>query len=88
MAVDFYLPALPGEKPCGGAVPEHALPRIPGFDAASLPAVVSPRAILENGRHRQVALQLGGIRIYQRADLDVRNAAAHVDAAPDAVERA
>ena len=22
-AVDLYLPARPGEKPCGGAVPEH-----------------------------------------------------------------
>jgi hypothetical protein len=27
----------PGEKPCGGAVPEHVLPRLNGFDPSGLP---------------------------------------------------
>src|SRR4029077_1370879 len=46
-AVDVYLPERPGEKPCGGAVPEHVLPRVAGFDPSGLPAV-RPGAVLEN----------------------------------------
>ncbi|HEV7518225.1 MAG TPA: FAD-dependent oxidoreductase, partial [Thermoanaerobaculia bacterium] len=37
-AVDLYMPARPGEKPCGGAVPEHVLPRLAGFEPGPLPA--------------------------------------------------
>ncbi|HET9208862.1 MAG TPA: hypothetical protein VFR03_00615 [Thermoanaerobaculia bacterium] len=69
-AVDLYLPARPGEKPCGGAVPEHVLPRIDGFDPSPLPAVVSPEALLENPRGYRLALDLDGIRIFRRRDFD------------------
>lgn len=68
--VDLWMPGRPGEKPCGGAVPEHVLPRIEGFDPSSLPAVVSPEAVLENAAGRRVDLPLQGIRIFRRADLD------------------
>lgn len=67
---DLYLPARPGEKPCGGAVPEHVLPRLRGFDASSLPAVISPAAVLEDARGGSLALDLQGIRIFRRSDLD------------------
>jgi menaquinone-9 beta-reductase len=70
VAVDLYLPARPGEKPCGGAVPEHVLPRIDGFDPSPLPAVVSPEAVLENARGHRLALDLDGIRIFRRRDFD------------------
>ncbi len=60
--VDLYLPERPGEKPCGGAVPEHVLPRLAGFDPAPLPAVVSPAAVLENAAGGRVELALDGIR--------------------------
>jgi flavin-dependent dehydrogenase len=70
VAVDLYLPARPGEKPCGGAVPGHVLPRIDGFDPSPLPAVVSPEALLENARGHRLALDLAGIRIFQRRDFD------------------
>ena len=69
-AVDLYLPGRPGEKPCGGAVPEHVLPRLAGFDPSPLPAVVSPAAVLENARGGRIALDLQGIRIFRRRDLD------------------
>lgn len=68
--VDLYLPARPGEKPCGGAVPEHVLPRLQGFDASFLPAVVSPEAVLEDARGGSLSLDLEGIRIFRRSDLD------------------
>jgi flavin-dependent dehydrogenase len=68
--VTLYLPARPGEKPCGGAVPEHVLPRIPGFDPSSLPVVESPEALLENAAGGSVALRLDGIRIFRRGDFD------------------
>ena len=69
-AVDLYLPARPGEKPCGGAVPEHILPKIEGFDPSPLPAVVSPEALLENARGHRLALDLDGVRIFRRRDFD------------------
>src|SRR4051794_41797534 len=69
-AVDLYLPARPGEKPCGGAVPEHILPQIDGFDPSPLPAVVSPEARLENARGHRLALDLDGVRIFRRRDFD------------------
>jgi flavin-dependent dehydrogenase len=68
--VDIYVPERPGEKPCGGAVPEHVLPRLEGFDPAPLPAVVSPEAVLENARGSLLEIDLRGIRIFRRADLD------------------
>lgn len=68
--VDLYRPARPGEKPCGGAVPEHILPRIDGFDPSPLPAVVSPEAVLEDARGHRLALDLDGIRIFRRRDFD------------------
>src|SRR5436309_5906589 len=82
VAVDLYMPARPGEKPCGGAVPEHVLPRLDGFDPAPLPAVISPRAVLENGRGSRLELGFGGdgIRIFRRGDFDGAFAAAAVAA--------
>jgi flavin-dependent dehydrogenase len=64
------VPARPGEKPCGGALPEFLLPRLEGFDPAPLAAVVAPRAILENARGSRLELDLEGIRIFRRGDLD------------------
>jgi len=68
--VDLYLPGRPGEKPCGGGVPEHVLPRLAGFDSSSLPAVASPPALFENARGGRIAMDLGGLRIFRRRDLD------------------
>jgi flavin-dependent dehydrogenase len=84
--VDLYLPARPGEKPCGGAVPEHVLPRLAGFDPSPLPAVLSPAAVLENARGGQVSLELRGLRIFRRRDLD--GALAEAAVAAGAVRRA
>jgi flavin-dependent dehydrogenase len=78
-AVDLYLPARPGEKPCGGAVPEHVLPRLGGFDPSALPAlpaITSPRALLENAAGQGLEIPLEGIRIFRRADFDRALAAA------------
>ncbi|HSS78624.1 MAG TPA: FAD-dependent oxidoreductase, partial [Thermoanaerobaculia bacterium] len=79
-AVDLYHPARPGEKPCGGAVPEHVLPRLAGFDPGLLPAVVSPAAVLENARRGRIELDLQGIRIFRRRDFDQALAASAVAA--------
>lgn len=79
-SVDLYLPARPGEKPCGGAVPEHVLPSLAGFDPSPLPAIVSPAAVLENSRGGQVSLELQGLRIFRRRDLDPALAEAAVAA--------
>jgi flavin-dependent dehydrogenase len=68
--VDLYLPGQPGEKPCGGAVPEHVLPRLAGFDPSPLPAVAGFAAVLENARGGRIALDLHGLRIFRRRDLD------------------
>lgn len=70
MGVDVYRPERPGEKPCGGAVPEHVLPRVEGFETGELAAVVSPEAVLENAAGTVLELRLGGVRIFRRADLD------------------
>lgn len=80
VAVDLYMPERPGEKPCGGAVPEHVLPRLEGFDPSVLPAVLSPRAVLENGRGGRLEIDLEGVRIFRRSDLDGALAAAAVAA--------
>jgi flavin-dependent dehydrogenase len=68
--VTLYRPERPGEKPCGGAVPEHLLPRIAGFDTAGLAAIVSPSLRLEDGAGGRLDSALEGIRIYCRHDLD------------------
>jgi geranylgeranyl diphosphate/geranylgeranyl-bacteriochlorophyllide a reductase len=69
-AVTLYLPERPGEKPCGGAVPEHVLPRLAGFDPAALAAVASPDMLLEDGAGAHLDSALAGIRIFRRHDLD------------------
>ncbi len=79
-AVDLYLPGQPGEKPCGGGVPEHVLPRLAGFDPSPLPAVDSPPALFENARGGRIAMDLGGLRIFRRRDLDAAIVAAAVAA--------
>ncbi|MES1242282.1 MAG: FAD-dependent oxidoreductase [Acidobacteriota bacterium] len=86
-AVDLYVPERPGEKPCGGAVPEHVLPRLAGFDPAALPAVVSPEAVLENARGSRLEIDLRGIRIFRRSDLDRAIADAAVAAGANRVGR-
>ncbi len=68
--VELYLPGRPGEKPCGGGVPEHVLPRLAGFDPSPLPAVVSPPALFENAHGGRMAIDLRGLRIFRRGDLD------------------
>jgi menaquinone-9 beta-reductase len=68
--VDLYYPAKAGEKPCGGAVPEHVLPRLAGFDPSPLPVVAGPEALVENASGARIALDLGTIRIFRRADFD------------------
>src|SRR3954465_15067018 len=68
--VDLYLPARPGEKPCGGAVPEHVLPRLAGFDPSPLPRVEEPAAVLENATGGTVEIPLRGLRIFRRGDFD------------------
>jgi flavin-dependent dehydrogenase len=78
--VDLYLPGRPGEKPCGGGVPEHVLPRLQGFDPSPLPAVASPPALFENARGGRIAMDLGGLRIFRRGDLDRAIAGAAVAA--------
>ena len=78
--VDLYLPARPGEKPCGGGVPEHVLPRLAGFDPSPLPAVASPPGLFENARGGCIALDLDGLRIFRRRDLDQAIVAAAVAA--------
>jgi menaquinone-9 beta-reductase len=74
--VDLYLPERPGEKPCGGAVPEHVLPRLAGFDPTPLPAMASPAAVLENAAGGRVEISLEGIRLFRRRDLDAALVAA------------
>jgi flavin-dependent dehydrogenase len=72
-------------------VPEHVLPRLAGFDPSSLPAVVSPAAVLENARRGRIEVNLQGIRIYRRRDFDHALAEAAVAAGavlrPAKVER-
>ncbi|MDX1642837.1 MAG: NAD(P)/FAD-dependent oxidoreductase [Thermoanaerobaculia bacterium] len=68
--VTVFRPGRPGEKPCGGAFPDHLLERLHGFDASRLPAVVAPSALLENGAGQQLTLDLRGLRIVRRADFD------------------
>jgi flavin-dependent dehydrogenase len=68
--VTLYVPERPGEKPCGGAVPEHVLPRIEGFLPDGLQAIESPPLRLEDGAGGQLDSELQGIRIFRRSDLD------------------
>jgi flavin-dependent dehydrogenase len=85
--VDLYVPERPGEKPCGGAVPEHVLPRLAGFDPETLPAVVSPEAVLENARGSLLEIDLRGIRIFRRSDLDRAIVEAAVAAGANRIDR-
>lgn len=75
-AVDLYVPRRPGEKPCGGAVPEHVLPRLEGFDPSPLPAVASPAMRVENVDGQSLEIPVEGIRIFRRRDLDAALVAA------------
>lgn len=68
--VTLFVPARPGEKPCGGAVPEFLLPRLEGFDPRLLSAVEAPPCLLENARGSTLELPLDGVRIFRRRDLD------------------
>src|SRR6185295_13500492 len=81
--VDLYLLGRPWEKPCGGGVPDHVLPQLAGFDPSPLPAVSSPPALFENARGNRIAIDLQGLRIFRRGDLDaaIVNAAVAAGAA-------
>jgi flavin-dependent dehydrogenase len=68
--VDLYLPARPGEKPCGGAIPEPALPPLAGFEGGCLPRVVASRTLLENDRESRFEFRLAGSEIFRRRDFD------------------
>ncbi len=68
--VTLFVPARPGEKPCGGAVPEFLLPRLEGFHPRLLSAVEAPPCLLENARGSTLELPLQGVRIFRRRDLD------------------
>ena len=81
--VTLFVPERPGEKPCGGAVPAYLLDEVEPAGVEALPVVRSPRAVLENAAGRTVTLDLAGLRIFRRADLD----AATLDAAEAAGAR-
>jgi flavin-dependent dehydrogenase len=68
--VDLWFPGRPGEKPCGGAVPEHILPHLEGFDPSPLPTIIGPPAVLEDASGTSLRVSLEGIHIFRRADLD------------------
>lgn len=68
--VTLFAPDQRGEKPCGGALPDFLLARLPGFSATALPAAVPPAAVCENGEGGRVEVPLAGIRIFRRKDLD------------------
>jgi flavin-dependent dehydrogenase len=70
LAPTLFHPARRGEKPCGGALPSFLLDEIEGFDAASLVACTVRRAVLENASGASLELELEGLRIYRRGDLD------------------
>ena len=84
--VTLYLPARPGEKPCGGAIPDAFLPSIAGFDAAGLPSVEPRRLVLENAAGSSVVVEAAGLRIFRRADFDAALAQAAVAAGARRVE--
>ena len=86
MEVDLYRPSRPGEKPCGGAVPEHLLPRLEGFETGGLAAVVDPEIVVENGLGGRVELVVAGLRIFRRVDLDAGLVAAAAQAGARVVD--
>ncbi len=79
-AVDVWRPERAGEKPCGGAVPVHLLPRLEGFEVDGLSVVVDPSVRVENGMGAGVELRGEGLRIFRRVDLDGALVAAAVGA--------
>jgi flavin-dependent dehydrogenase len=68
--VTLYRPARPGEKPCGGAIPEAFLPAIAGFRQPAAPSVCPALLVLENAAGSRVELEAAGLRIFRRADFD------------------
>jgi flavin-dependent dehydrogenase len=68
--VDLYVPSRPGEKPCGGAVPEAALPPLEGFEGGKLRRVSEPPTLIENDRGSRIEIRLAGIEIFRRRDFD------------------
>jgi geranylgeranyl diphosphate/geranylgeranyl-bacteriochlorophyllide a reductase len=78
--VAIYAPVRRGEKPCGGALPASLLPRLAGFEPASLPAVAVAAALFENAAGGRLRLDVGGLRIFRRGDLDPALIAAAVAA--------
>jgi flavin-dependent dehydrogenase len=68
-------------------VPEHVLPRLDGFDPSPLPAVASPPALFENARGGRIAIDLRGLRIFRRRDLDAAIVEAAVAAGASRLDR-
>ena len=68
--VTLFRPARPGEKPCGGALPAYLLKELEGLEESGLPSVPVSRAILENADGVRCHVDLTGLRIYRRRDLD------------------
>lgn len=70
------MPPRPGEKPCGGAVPETVLSELPGFDPGALPAVRATAVLCESGAGGEggdgsrLQMGFGGVRIFRRRDFD------------------
>jgi flavin-dependent dehydrogenase len=81
--VTLYRPARPGEKPCGGAIPDAFLPSIDGFAQPAARSVTPTVLVLENASGSRVELESAGLRIFRRADFD----AALGEAAGDAGAR-
>lgn len=84
--VALYAPSRRGEKPCGGALPASLLPRLEGFEPASLPVVAVAAALFENAAEGRLRLDVGGLRIFRRGDLDPALVAAAVAAGARRVE--
>src|SRR5262245_10085208 len=81
IAVTLYRPARPGEKPCGGAIPDSFLPSIEGFDAtrSAAPSIEPRLLVLENADGSRVEVETAGLRVFRRADFDAALEAAAID---------
>jgi flavin-dependent dehydrogenase len=84
--VTLYRPRRPGEKPCGGAVPDAFLPSIAGWRAPSAPSVSPSEIVLENAVGARVELAAPGLRVFRRADFDASLQSAATAAGARAVD--
>ena len=68
--VTLFAASGRGEKPCGGAVPNHLLPTLRGFSSETLPSTAPARIVCENADRGTVSLAVDGLSIFRRNDLD------------------